>query len=517
MHLFKAFVNIYKIVQNINLNQLPGCGYSDTIIYMQTYQIPNIHNKIIILALGAESAGNFSLWKNNVLYFSQDFGDLGNEKNFSNFKTALLKFLKGQNIKPEVVLSDLHPFFETTKFAQKLAKKYKAQYLPIQHHLAHVFSAFGDQIVERGAWSMEQKLIPTKQYTSYKIPHTILGIACDGTGLGTDGKIWGGEAFAISNFQFPISNENTNSNKIQIQRVGHLENQVLLGGEMAIREPARFIIAIINKCQMSNVKFPIKSQFSNVKNKKQLAYEIVKKYYAHNEFEVLWNQLEQNFNCLETSSTARVLDAVSVLLGFSNNERLSKHGPIALLEKNSTNPYNNLNPKIERYLPTGQAGKTQETKTKQNSNFKIQTPSEMLFLNTTYLFEYLIKNLHRDKARLAATAQKYIAEGMMKIVKLSNQSSASLASTRSLCESRRVISNQEMKKASNQSSVISNQEMEVADHPLPVTAFFAAGGMMNNKIISEILTKQGFYLNQKIPRGDAGLSFGQIMFYLLTK
>ena len=47
--------------------------------------------------------------------------------------------------------------------------------------------------------------------------------------------------------------------------------------------------------------------------------------------------------------------------------------------------------------------------------------------------------------------------------------------------------------------------------------YFASGGMTNNKIISETMEKQGFYLNKKIPRGDAGLSFGQIMFCLLTK
>ena len=39
---------------------------------------------------------------------------------------------------------------------------------------------------------------------------------------------------------------------------------------------------------------------------------------------------------------------------------------------------------------------------------------------------------------------------------------------------------------------------------------------MDNKIISAVLAKQGVYLNQKIPRGDAGISFGQIMFSLLT-
>jgi len=448
--------------------------------FMQTYKIPNIHNEKIILALGAESAGNFSLWKDGIINFSEDFGDLTNEQNFSNFKVALLKFLKNQKIKPDIILSDLHPLFETTKLAQKLAKKYKAEYLPVQHHFAHVFSAVGDEVVELGTWSMEQKLISTIQYTSYKIPHTILGVACDGTGLGTDGKIWGGEVFTMTNSQKTTNNKTQNS-KLQITRIGHLENQILLGGEMAIQEPARMLIAILFKISNAAKKFPLchsgldpessksheikmglDSHFhgndTNVKIEKQkkIIFSYIKKYYTPNEFEVLWKQLEQNFNCLETSSTARVLDAVSVLLGFSNNERLSKHGPIALLEKNSTKSYLNLNPKITTYNI-------------QNTRYGI--------LDTTYLFEYLIKNLDRDKARLAATAQKYIADGMLKIVQ--------------------------------QFTVNSSQK-----HSAKI---FAAGGMMNNKIISEIMEKQGFYLNKKIPRGDAGISFGQIIFYLLTK
>ncbi len=418
-------------------------------IHMQEYQMP-FNNKKAILALGAESSGNFSLWKNGTINFSQDFGDLANEQNFSNFKTQLLKFLKNQKNKPDIILSDLHPLFETTKLAQKLAKKYKAQYLPVQHHLAHVFSAVGDEVVERGVWNVERGT-----------QNKLFGVACDGTGLGTDGKIWGGEVFTMTNSQKTTNNKTQNS-KLQITRIGHLENQILLGGEMAIQEPARLIISIISKFQNTINKYQPKY---NVTNKKELAYKLTKKYYSKNEFGVLWKQLEKNFNCLETSSTARVLDAVSVLLGFSNNERLSKHGPIALLEKNSTKPYLNLNPKIKILI----FNKVQ--------NQNDQNSSAEYILDTTYLFEYLIKNLHRDKSRLAATAQKYIAEGMLKIVQ--------------------------------QFTVNSSQK-----HSAKI---FAAGGMMNNKIISEIMEKQGFYLNKKIPRGDAGLSFGQVMFYLLTK
>ena len=121
---------------------------------------------------------------------------------------------------------------------------------------------------------------------------------------------------------------------------------------------------------------------------------------------------------------------------------------------------------IERY-------KLQEASTKQISNINIQTSNEMLVLNTTYMFKYLIKNLHKDKSRLAATAQKYIAEGLLEIVKLKAKS-------------------------------------------YKLKAVFFSGGMANNKIMSAMMKSDGFYISSKIPSGDAGISFGQIFFYLLA-
>ncbi len=392
---------------------------------MQNYPFP-IKKKVAVLALGGESAGNFSVFQNGKLYFSKDFDDLLNDANYHKFESELYKFLKSNKITPDIILSDLHPLFHTALLAQKLAKKYKAKYIPIQHHLAHIFSAIGDRIIHN---------------TLYKIPNTFLGIACDGTGFGFDEKIWGGEVFELK----------VKSRKSKVERIAHLENQILLGGEMAIKEPARLIISIINKFPISNFQFPKKSQFTNVKNKKDLAYNLIKKHYSKNEFELLWSQLEQNFNCLETSSTARILDAVSVLLEFSKNERLSKHGPIDLLEKNSTKPYG-LKAVIE-----------------------FDRNEKMWILKTTPLFEFLIKNITKDKKRLAATAQKYIADGLLEI---------------------------------------GNEFLHNKSYIIHHTFF--AGGMANNKIISKILESKGVYMNKKIPRGDAGLSFGQIFYFLLA-
>ncbi|KKR20553.1 MAG: putative carbamoyltransferase HypF [Candidatus Moranbacteria bacterium GW2011_GWA2_39_41] len=400
---------------------------------MQVFKYPSKTNQSI-LALGPESNGNFSVFNNNTIHFSEDFGDLLLDANYCKFKNELSKFIKENAIKPDIILTDLHPLYKTTVLGKNLAKRYKAEHIQIQHHLAHIFSAVGEKIT---------------QDTKYKIPHTFIGIALDGTGYGTDGKIWGGEVFRLQ----------TTNYKLQTDRIGHLENQVMIGGDLAIQEPARMLTGILDKISRYKIQDTKKSQISNLKSQKYFIYSFVKKYYSTQEFEVLYAQLQQNFNCIETSSCGRVLDAVSILLGFCTNKRNYKHEPIELLEKNSTKPYTNLKPVLLK-----------------NSS-KLVTSYELL---VTPLFEYLIRNLHKDKKRLAATAQLYIAEGLYEIIKLQT----------------------------------TNYKLQT----------FLAGGISNNKIISKYFeskkNKTGIPSGTPavhIPRGDAGLSFGQIIYFLLNQ
>ncbi len=380
-------------------------------------------NKSVILSLGAESAGNFSVFQNGKIYFSEDFGDLFEEENFAKFKKAVLDFLKKDKIKPDVILTDLHPLMKTTLWGEKLAKKFQATHLQVQHHHAHIFSSIGDRFIHD---------------TSYIIPDTFYGIAMDGTGYGEDEKIWGGEVLKAKSQKSKVKS---------IKRIGYLENQLLLGSELAIREPARMLISILSKFLA-----------------KEEVYIFVKKYYTKNEFELLYNQLQGNFNCAETSSTGRVLDAISLLLGFCGNERKYKHEPIDLLEKNSTEPYSDLKSKI------------------------IRVGDGQFILDTSYLFNYAISALggsasggnylhKKDVHRLAATAQLYIAEGLYEIVQKSKVKS---------------------QKSSN------------------IFPIFASGGIANNKIIADYFASKNIYLNNIIPCGDAGLSFGQVVWYSLN-
>lgn len=365
----------------------------------------SLKSKHKILALGAESAGNFSAYRDGKIWSSRDFGDLLDEKNFKKYKCCLKRFLDNNTLRPDIIISDLHPEFCTTKLAKELSRKYRAEHLFVQHHLAHVFSSIGDSLI-----------FSNFNESTSGIPKNFTGIACDGTGLGTDGNIWGGEVFRVKA-------ENLEQ---KIARIGHLENQTMIGGELAIRKPAQVLIAILSK-------------FLN----REQVHGYVRKYYPQKEFGVICKQFEQEFNCVKTSSTARIFDAASVLLGFSKNERLSKHAPAIALEKNSTMPY--------RLKPV----------------MTFSEKEDETVLRTTPLFEFLIKNIKKDKRRLAATVQTYIAEGLL----------------------------------------------EIAGKDAPI---FFSGGMATNAIMRHVFKSRCVYVNKKIPCSDAGISFGQTIFHLLT-
>ncbi len=400
-----------------------------------------INKKLKILSLGAESVGRFAFYDNGKIFISPDFGDILDEKNFLRYKKTVLRYLKDH--KPNVVLTDLHPLYNSTALGEELSKKLKIPHIKVQHHLAHIFSAIGDRLILN---------------TQYSIPNTIFGIAMDGTGYGLDGNIWGGECFKITNDKLQMTNKaqiskskRNNKNRLVIARIGNLEEQTMIGGDLAVREPARMLIAILAKIKMKNEKLKTRAARDYPVYSEMNIYRYVKKYYTRNEFEALYSQLNQNFNCQKTTSTGRVLDAASVLLGFSGNERNFKHEATKLLEKNSAKPYEDIKLRIMN-----------------NESGKI--------LSTTYLFEYLINNLHQDKKRLAATAQLYIAKGLYEIVK-------------------------------------NNIRFPISD----IRTSFAAGGMANSKIIASFMKNRQVYISKTIPCGDEGIAFGQIIYHLFAK
>ncbi len=70
---------------------------------------------------------------------------------------------------------------------------------------------------------------------------TSVALTLDGTGYGLDGKAWGGEVLRADLDSF--------------DRIAHLQEIPLLGGEMAVRDPRRLVFALDELSGRSNQYF----------------------------------------------------------------------------------------------------------------------------------------------------------------------------------------------------------------------------------------------------------------------
>ncbi len=152
-----------------------------------------------VLAVGGELKATVCLTRGAEAILSQHIGDLDNADSYAFFEQTVARLQALAGCRPEIVAHDLHDDYRSTRWARSSA----LPRIAVQHHHAHVASC----MVEHGR---------TKP---------VLGVAFDGTGLGPDGTLWGGEIMIADLARF--------------RRVAHLRPLALVGGEAAIRSPWR--------------------------------------------------------------------------------------------------------------------------------------------------------------------------------------------------------------------------------------------------------------------------------------
>ncbi len=162
-----------------------------------------------VLACGAELKNTFCLTRDNHAFVSQHIGDMENEETLEHFENTIRQYEKLFRIQPEIIACDLHPDYLPTKWAETEAKKSNLPLVPVQHHHAHIVSCMADNGIQE----------------------PVIGVALDGTGYGTDGRIWGGE-FMVADYQ-------------DFQRKAHFEYLPLPGGSAAIQKPYRTAIGYL--------------------------------------------------------------------------------------------------------------------------------------------------------------------------------------------------------------------------------------------------------------------------------
>ena len=229
----------------------------------EPYKINYEVNDLNVLALGPELDVTFSIAKDDIVYPSQHIGNTNKPKTLEFLKEAIANMQRITKISEfDVIACDMHPHFFTTRLAYELAEKYDAEVNPVQHHHAHSIALANDSAIEE-----------------------MIVIAADGVGYGSDGTSWGGEILYtdVKNFE----------------RMGHLESQLMPGGDMATKYPARMLASILKDEDL------IKNYSDQFK-------------YGETEIKNIFKQIDAGINVGATTSTGRVLDSMAVGLKICN-------------------------------------------------------------------------------------------------------------------------------------------------------------------------------------------------------
>ena len=165
------------------------------------------------------------------------------------------------DLQPATVACDLHPDYAATRYAEQSG----LNVVHVQHHYAHVLSGMAEHGLDAPA----------------------LGIAWDGTGLGTDHTVWGGEFLRITPEGF--------------ERVAHLATFPLQGGDLASREPRRSALGVLYAAFGREAARKIASERLD---------------FTDTELTLLLTALDRGVNAPLTSSAGRLFDAVAALIGL---------------------------------------------------------------------------------------------------------------------------------------------------------------------------------------------------------
>lgn len=213
-----------------------------------------------VLALGGHLKGTVALLWEGRAVLSQHLGDLDTPLGRDLLRRTVEDLLAFYRLEPARLACDLHPDYASTRLAEELGRRRGLPLVRVQHHHAHGAAC----LAELGH------------------PGPALALAWDGSGYGTDGTLWGGEALVLEGAGF--------------RRAGHLRAFPLPGGERAVREPRRSALGL---CW---------SLFGDGAAAEAL--------FAPEEGFLLQRMLEGGLQSPLTSSVGRLFDAVAALTGL---------------------------------------------------------------------------------------------------------------------------------------------------------------------------------------------------------
>jgi hydrogenase maturation protein HypF len=215
-----------------------------------------------VLAVGAELKNTFCMTRGNKAFLSQHIGDLVEHPGWMFFLEAVEDLAALLKIKPLYVAHDLHPAYESTRFAQSFPPDHR---MAVQHHHAHIVSCMAE----------------------HGLTGPVLGVAFDGSGMGDDQTIWGGE-FLVADYR-------------GYRRAARVAPFRLPGGDEAIRHPPRTAVGVLFSVLGAETEAAVAQFLPSLRAEHR---------------GVLLSMLRSNVRAPITTSAGRLFDAVAALLGL---------------------------------------------------------------------------------------------------------------------------------------------------------------------------------------------------------
>lgn len=220
-----------------------------------------------LLACGGGLKNTFCLVRDDRAFISQHIGDLANLESLDFYQESVHHLQELLETRPQLVVCDLHPDYPSSRYGQGLEREFGLPRLLVQHHHAHAVAVMAE----------------------HGLRNTVLAIVLDGTGLGPDGTIWGGEFLEVTRTDF-------------IRR-GFLAPLPLPGGDAAAEQPWRMALAALYHAFGKEGLRPshLPPALLGIAEEKRSA---------------VLTMMENGFNSPLTSSCGRLFDAVAALLGI---------------------------------------------------------------------------------------------------------------------------------------------------------------------------------------------------------
>ena len=426
-----------------------------------------------IAGLGGEMKNAFCLAAEEKAFMSQYIGDMHGLENYERFKQEYQSYQKVASVFPDRIAYDLHPEYATTKMARELP----GMKCTVQHHHAHLVSVMGE----------------------YHLNEPMLGIICDGTGYGEDGKIWG--------FEFLFGNAEG------YKRQGHLEYLPLPGGDAGAKKPLRIAYAYLHKLLDQKMFKQTESLWENLSDQERTILEA---------------QLENGFQIYDTSSAGRLFDAVSGLLGICTEVTYEGQAAVELESKafswlQEVNHYHGLH----GYSAIIGADYTLGYEDKYQQLIAIKTEA-------CQRLKYI-----KGQVEISGGIKDKPEEQQLKIIDKYNQTVDNISDKHLYYFSLGIDSGALELKAKGLFSAIVSAVLAGRSHSeiafyfhyslacamlemalvigLPTKEMVIGGGVFQNRLLTEILLDLAgeigvkIYYPTKLPSGDGGLALGQVL------